>query len=162
MSDADPGSSLYDYAGRNPPEVTLRDLLRHPNDRTSVIGHIGFDGPRDEFAALFPREREEHYYRKFDGYAISEKILREVRARGVSSIYIIEQDNDHQFLEFDPADFYTSSLCVAYSTELDTVVEGEDAVRAADDTTFADRQRIVPEIQARTTWNREDCVVNER
>lgn len=153
--------SLYDYGNQSPPRVALRQCVRHPENWSTVIGHVAYDERRDEMAALFPREREDHYFRKFNGYALSEEVLQDVRARGVETIYIIEQDNDHQFIEFDPTTFYSSSYCVAYSSELDTTVEGEDALAAADEETFSDRQRIAPEVEARKTWEREVCGVSE-
>lgn len=146
--------TLFEYENRNPPELHLQQPLRKRGG--TVVGHSGRDGARDEVVAVFPRDREDHYFRKYSGYAISEKVLQQVMNRRTETIFIVERDRANRLIEFDPADFVNGTL-IAYDPDEDTILEDERAIH--DTVDFNDRQRVVAEDKARRSWHRDDCVI---
>lgn len=134
--------------------------IHHPFQHT-VVGRLGFDDA-DRRAAVFPRDPDEHYFRKYEGYAISVPVLRSVYDQGVRVVYIAEQhddDADKRIIEYDIAEFTSGSL-IAYSPSENTIVEGETAVEHADDRTFSDKQRVVHDDNARRVWSWDEFEVH--
>jgi hypothetical protein len=144
--------NLYDYSNLTAPRVSLQRQLFHPEQRTKVIGHTGFDTEREEVVAAFPRHPDEHYYQKYGGYALSEQVLEEVAARNTHTVLIVERTEDGTVWEFDTATF-SSGAAVVYSREENTTIEGDDAIEAAErEDGFSDVQRVAPCAEARTRW----------
>lgn len=126
--------------------------IHHPYQQT-VVGRMGMDD-KDRRAAAFLREPDEHYFRKYEGYAISVPILDSVFNQGATVVYIAEKHEakpDRRVFEYDITAFATGQL-IAYSPSENTIVEGEAAVKHADDRTFSDKQRVVPDDDARRIW----------
>lgn len=143
--------TLFEYEDQNPPNLRLHSGVPF---RGSVIGHCGYDESRDEGVAVFPRTRDEHYFRKYDGYAISEEVLASL---SVDTIYVVERDCKNNLLEFDPATFDNGER-IAYSAREDTIVESADAIEALGHE-FDDCQRIARTHDARRLWPRELCTI---
>lgn len=146
--------TLFEYNDRNPPNLKLSWPLRRYDG--VVVGHIGRDAARDEAVSVFPRTKDEHFFRKYRGYAISENVLSDALNEGIDTVYIVERDSRNQLVEFDPADFVNGKR-IAYSPEEDTILEDQRAIE--EHTEYHDRQRVVPIQQARRIWERTDCVV---
>ena len=148
--------SLFEYENRNAPDIRLTGSLRKPTDGT-VVGHVGVDVARDGHCAVFPRDREDHYFRKYSGYGLSETIVEDALDANVYAIYVVERDRCNRLLEFEPLDFATGDR-IAYSPEEDTIVEDNAAIEANSET-FSDVQRVVSEDRARRSWRRSDCTI---
>jgi len=142
-------TGLADFMDRGPPDVAFRKPVYHPNKMNTVIGRIGFDEERSESVAGFPRTKDEHYFFKYAGYALSEQVLRRLREEDVGTVYIKETNNG-RVIEYDRAAFHSGTL-IAYSPTDETIVEGEAVERASAE--FHDRQRVVPVAEARDIWN---------
>lgn len=147
--------TLFDYKKRNPPHLQLSSTLRKYDG--TIVGHSGTDQARNEAVAVFPRCRDEHYFRKYEGYAISADILENTEALGIETVYIVETDRDNYVREFDHADFVRGTV-VAYLPDEDTIVENP-AEAFIDDDKLVDPQRVVPDDHARQGWPRENCVI---
>ncbi|QIR31221.1 hypothetical protein M1M18_gp079 [Halorubrum virus Serpecor1] len=154
-------STLHDYAETPAPKTTLVAPIRKSD---VVIGHFGEDAHRGRIAA-FPRNRhgkgeaDQHYFRKYAGYAISEDILNQVRGMGVNSIFILERD-DTRIVEYDPVAF-TDGEVVAYDPEANTIIEGKGRIERNRDG-FEDIQYVAPEATAKTTWNRSEVKITKQ
>jgi hypothetical protein len=162
-----PDRTLHDYAEVDPPEVTLVQPVFHPDQAKTVIGHTGVDNGRGEAIATFPRNREEggathqkHYFEKYAGYGISERVLDILRGRGVDTVLIVERDADQRVIEYDYAAF-ASGRPIAYSPEEDSIIEGDAAIEYADCDVYNDRQRVAPEDEARYIWNRVEVTLHQ-
>lgn len=147
--------TLFDYADEEHITFELRGPIFHPYKPGVVIGYIAIknpdpDYPRDQQlgkCALFPRDHDEHYFRKYDGYGLSTATLQHIQYEGARLIHIMEKGDDDgaRCIEFDVATFGDAPL-IAYSPDRDTIVEGEAAVRASP-ASFHDAQRV-PAIEA--------------
>ena len=146
--------TLFEYEPQNPPQIQLRIPLRKLDG--TVVGHAGYDAARDENVAVFPRDRDDHYFRKYTGYAVSERVLEDAMNRNIASLYIVERDRCNRLLEFDPVNFVTGHL-IAYSDDEDTIIEDTEAIE--NHTDFNDRQRVVSEDRCRRVWDRSDVVI---
>lgn len=155
--------SLYDFANLRVPSIQLIEPIHHPEpSRSGIIGHVGLEHKRDVHCATFPRNREgdeQHYFRKYQGYAISESILNNLRDREISRVFIVERNGDHSVFEYDPARFFTGTQ-IAYCPGENSIVEGEKAVAAAKDEKFTDRQRVVPTELAVASWDRREVDIH--
>jgi hypothetical protein len=150
---------LYDFSDLKPPNVTVQRQVFHPDDRTNVIGHTGFGKNRQETVATFPRHPDEHLYRKYDGYAVSERVLEEIKDRDCKTIFIIERSPDGYVMEFDFATFWNGKP-VAYSRERNDTIEGDDAFMAVEEMEeYNDLQRVAKGSMARVTWSQEQATI---
>jgi len=143
-------ASLAEFSDRDAPRADFRHPVHHPTERTSVIGFTGFEWTRGESVAVFTRDPQEHFFRKYDGYAVSVPILEAIFDRGVKTVYIEETTDKGQVFEFDIASFSDAPL-IAYSPQSDTIVEGEQAIKQSRGE-FHDHQRVVAIEMARRTW----------
>lgn len=147
--------TLFDYKQRNPPHLQLSSTLRKYDG--TIVGHSGTDTARDECVAVFPRERGEHYFRKYGGYAISADILESTETLGIGTVYIVETDRCNNVLEFDHADLVRGTV-VGYLPDEDSLIEDPQAI-AQDREEFTDVQRVVSTDHARQSWPRKACVI---
>lgn len=91
-------SNLYRFENAKPPEVTITEVVPHPTDPAKTAGMFGMDTARG-LVYLSPRVEKEHYFRKFEGYAISCSIFDAITREGAATIFIIE-DGERMY-EFD-------------------------------------------------------------
>lgn len=157
--------SLYDFVSLPVPRIRLAEPLRHPDSQQTIIGHTGPAENREMTVATFPRNRngetgEKHYFEKYDGYAISQRILFILRERSVERIFIVERNGEHRILEYDPAEFY-DGIQIAYSPELNQCIEGGPAFTAADEREFNDLQRVAPVEKSLAEWDRNEVILRQ-
>lgn len=128
-----------------PPQLTPSAEITHPNDPSSVIGHLS-----GEDDAVLYRRRADHYFRKYGGYAVSQKVINALERVGVESIFIEEQDTSI-LLEYGLGQF-SSGETIYYDTRENTIVP-ELAGRGGRHESVGryDAQKVVPESEA-TTW----------
>jgi hypothetical protein len=155
--------SIHDFTDEGPPEVSASQSILHPNDRTSVIGHYGYDKVGGVSVATFPRTRQEHWFRGesssgLTGYGLSQSVLDRLDNRDVERVLIIETDTA-RVLEFELVDFLSGTL-VAYSPDTNQSVIGDDSLRI-DMSLYNDRQRVVSESNARRVLDREDFTITK-
>ena len=154
-------STLYNYTETPAPKTTLVAPIRKSD---TIIGHFGEDAHRGR-VATFPRNRhgkgeaDQHYFRKYAGYAISEDVLNQVQGMGVKSIFIVERD-DSRVVEYDTAAFLNGEM-VAYDPEANTIIEGESRIERNRDG-FEDVQYVAPESTANTTWERSEVTITKQ
>lgn len=117
-------ATLQSYGDESPPNVKVESTIPHPGGRPTIIGHIGYDEERDERVAMLPRDSEEHYFRKFDGYAISQSILDHFEAKLVDVVCVVETNGERRVIEFERQQFKRGEF-VAYDEESNTIVESE-------------------------------------
>ncbi|WP_372611567.1 hypothetical protein [Halomonas sp.] len=130
--------------------VTCDEPIFHPSG-TGIIGKMGYDDKQRRCAVFF-RDADEHYFRKYGGYAVSVGVLTQIHSRGVDTVYIAEQlDDEKRMLEYDIASFMAGTL-IAYSPGENSIVEGEQAVQHADDSVYTDKQRVVSDSNTVRVW----------
>jgi len=153
-------STLHDYAETPAPNVQLVAPILKSD---ILIGHFGEDSHRGR-VATFPRNRhgkgdaDQHYFRKYAGYAISEDILSRVKGMGVKTVFIIERD-DSRVIEYDTAAFLNGDM-VAYDPEANTIIEGENRIER-NRSGFEDVQRVAPENTANKSWSRSEVSITK-
>jgi hypothetical protein len=122
-----------DGAPDHPPIVkltTAAEAIRPPAKPGKIAGWVGRDDERGKtFVSL--KDREKHYYRVGEGYALSLKIVGMLQARDVQTVVIYEMD-EGRTLVFNLAQF-----------------AGGDEVEHAPD---GDPQHYVPESAALEEW----------
>lgn len=156
-------ANLHDYRNDNPPEIQLSQPIRHPTNRTNVIGHFGRDYARDYTVATFPRRKDEHWFRGdstsgLTGYGISQTVLDRLNQKNIDRVLIIEMDND-RVIDFERVLFGDAKL-VAYSPGKNESVIGDDSMRVKDDE-YPDKQRVLPVDAARQTFQRKDVTIQQ-
>ncbi|AGC34314.1 hypothetical protein HSTV2_45 [Halorubrum sodomense tailed virus 2] len=126
-------SSLFDFEEKDALELILVRPVNHPTGGGLIGWFAHWNGPGNAY--LSPRTKEEHFFRKHEGYAISESILeREIQGNDIETVFIAEDDTATMY-EYDASDFYGAIL-----------LDYDDY----------DRQRCVPIADARRTWDAED------
>lgn len=155
-------TSIHEYSDEGYPEVSASQSILHPNDRTAVIGHFGYDKAGGVPVAAFPRTHSEHWFRGesssgLTGHGLSQSVIDKMENRDVKRVLIIETDTA-RVLEFELVDFLSGTL-VAYSPQRNESVIGDDTLRI-DMNKYSDRQRVVPESSARRVFGREDFTIN--
>lgn len=139
------------FGEESPPELTQKGSIKHPTQPASIIGYFCWNKDKDKLEALLVRNREEHFFRKYDGYAISESVIEKLTDKGVTDVHILE--DDEALLTYGVED-YINGERIIYDTREDTIIPSltngeEDGVRY-------DPQRVVSEEEA-TKW--EDFVI---
>jgi nitroreductase len=124
------------------PRLAPAAEITHPNNPSSVIGHLC----EDDRAVLY-RTREDHFFRKQQGYAVSQTVINALERVGIGTIFVHERDTE-TLLEYALTQF-NEGTTLAYDTRKDTIIGGLAAQN--DDTGRYDIQRVVPEEEA-TTW----------
>lgn len=100
-------TTLFDYEEATPPALkpTPRRELPVPNPRmygtAGVVGLLDRDGSP---AYVSQRIEEDHLFRKYDGYAVSDTILGFLRNRNVRTVIVAVMDTGYAY-EFDLSDF---------------------------------------------------------
>lgn len=117
-------ATLQSYGEQSPPNVKVESTIPHPGGRPTIIGHIGYDEGRDERVAMLPRDTDEHYFRKYDGYSISHSVLDHFSAKRVNTICIVEKNAPLRVIEFERHQFREGSF-VAYDSDSNSIVESE-------------------------------------
>lgn len=156
-------ASIHEFTDEGPPEVSVSQSILHPNDRTSVIGHFGYDKAGGVSVATFPRTRSDHWFRGesssgLTGHGLSQSVINRMDNRGVDRVLIIETDTS-RVLEFELVDFLSGTL-VAYSPQLNESVVGTDSIRA-DMSLYDDRQRVVSDDKARRVFDMDDFTITK-
>ena len=139
-----------------PPKIATRTPIHHPLDRSSVIGFVcdNLDRCRqDARSALLDRSHEEHYFRKYNGYAVSLQVLDALRSVRVDRVYIREKDND-RLLEYKLAEFLNDGIVVMYDPEENKLVENPTTIVDSS----LDIQHVLPESEA-TVWELGKCEI---
>ena len=96
-------TNLFDYEDVDPP-VLMPQPRRHlpvpAPGMTGTAGTVGVLGGRGEIAYLSKRTREEHFYLKHRGYAVSDHIIDYLDRKGVKTVLIAEEDTQtvYEFL----------------------------------------------------------------
>ncbi|WP_200531569.1 MULTISPECIES: hypothetical protein [unclassified Halorubrum] len=88
-------TNLFDYEDVEAPILKHqpRRHIRVPApEMHGVAGTVGVLRGRDEVAYLSKRTREEHFYRKHRGYAVSDHIIDYLDRKGVNTVLIAEED----------------------------------------------------------------------
>ena len=131
-------SSLYDFEDKGSLELILVAPVNHPGGGGLIgwIAHWNGEGS----AYLSPRTKEEHFFRKFEGYAVSESVLaRHIFGNDIGTVFIAEDDTGTMY-EYDASQFH-SGILLDY--------EGYDT------------QRCVPVADARRTWDADDVNIEQ-
>lgn len=128
--------SLFDFEQAEPPVIVRETAVHHPDpERSEVIGWTGTWANGTCYVSI--RSREEHFFRKLEGYAISEGVLATLLARPVQTVFIAEKDTGTVY-EFDRTQF-------------------EDGTVLAFD--GYDQQRMVPVADARRDWTKDQVTI---
>jgi hypothetical protein len=158
--------SLHDYTEDTNPKLLLTEPILHPTNKTSVIGHVGFDKGRDVSIATFPRKKSEHWFQGkstsgLTGYGISEDVLDRLNNDGqtIERVIVIETDNG-RVIEYERSEF-EDAIIVAYAPSLNESLIGESLDRV-DDEVYNDRQRVIPVDRARRVFDREEVSIYEK
>ena len=111
MSDGDEGQERLDEWL----EDNLRQPILHKDEQVGPIyvpskgniwpGYRGWIPARDEYGFVQFCDREPHYHRKMEGYALSDKVLVNIRSRGCKRILMAEEDTG------DVYEFHESQFC---------------------------------------------------
>lgn len=126
-------STLFDYDEREAPTMKAKPRQRVPVPAPDMEGTAGVLGVLDneKRAYMTPRNRDAHYFRKHQGYAVSDKILNELQRQGVLRVLVRETDTG-DVIEYEVAQFLNDGIPVAEE--------------------YGDPQTCVPEEQARV-WS---------
>lgn len=151
-------ATLHSYGEQSPPNATVESAIPHP-DRPTIIGHIGFDEERDERVAMLPRDVEDHYFRKYEGYAVSQSVLDHFAAKLVNKICIVEKNDPRRVIEFERQQFKDGNF-VAYDEESNSIVENEDAYRR-DQTRYNDPQQVLAVDDAIHVWEKSEVSLSK-
>lgn len=73
---------------------------------------------------MLPREKEEHYFRKYSGYAVSQTVLDHFAAKLVNKVCIVEKNDPKRVIEFERQQFKDGNF-VAYDSDSNSIVESE-------------------------------------
>lgn len=139
------------------PELRAEATVSHPNKPSTVIGFICRDINKGERVAVMKRNREDHYFRKYSGYAISKSVLEGLEEVGVGGLYILEMDVD-RLLEYTLSDFLHPDEEVVYDTSKGRLIEERKPVH---DSVRYDIQYVVGEDKA-TEWSDGEYEINLR
>lgn len=134
-------TTLFEYEDVAPPTLkeTPRKEIPVPNPRMhGMAGIVGLLTRDDSLAYVSRRTKEEHRFRKYDGYAVSDQILAFLSERDVATVLIAEMDTGAVF-EYDMVSF----------TESGIRTDEEDG----------DPQTCVPVSMARREWPRHAALV---
>lgn len=127
--------NLYDFEEVPPPEVTTLRAMKHPMDPTKTAGLLGDDPDRGR-VYVSPRKREEHFFRKHAGYAVSKSILMYLHGQKTWTILILE--DGERCLEFDHRQFVRGITL---------------------DHPDYDEQLLVPEEKAKHVWTSDEAYI---
>lgn len=127
----------FEFSGLpSPPTVILDincDTVYAPTNDGKIAGRIGVAKHRDGKAFLTYKERDVHYYRKGDGYAISKGILTYLTRNTVYHIIMYESERNRT-LEFGIGQYVEDGRRVQHAPS-------------------GDPQVYVPENEARHIWH---------
>lgn len=151
-------STLQSYGDKSPPNVKVESTIPHPN-RPVIIGHIGYDEERDERVAMLPRDAEEHYFRKYKGYAVSRSILDQFAAKLVDKICIVEKNGENRVFEFERQQFKDGSF-VAYDDESNSIVESE-VEYLNNQSKYNDPQQVLAVDESLYVWEKSEVSLYE-
>lgn len=129
-------TTLFDFEEHDHLELTPMMPVDHPKGGGMVGWFTEWNG--QGMAYLSPRTREEHYFRKYEGYAISISILTVLSAREVQTVFIAEDDTETMY-EFT-MDSFRRGLTVTYEEN--------------------DPQRVVPTDEARRVWDADEVTLH--
>lgn len=103
--------------------------IRVPDGSGKIAGHTGIDSERGR-TYISIREHAKHYFRKYDGYAISTKILNRLQNENVEHVIIWESKQDityewplSDWLEAEDVDPTLTQGDAQKALELTTAVE---------------------------------------
>lgn len=147
-------TTLHQFGDKSPPNATIETKISHPKDSHSTIGHIGFDEERDEYVAMLPRDTNEHYFRKFKGYAISLSILQYLEGDDVATVCIVETNGENRVIEFERQQFKSGEF-VAYDSESNTIVESKSQFRNNKEK-YDDPQHVLPVDDSLFIWEKSE------
>lgn len=147
-------STLQSYGEQSPPNVKVESPIHHPGNRPTIVGHIGYDEERDERVAMLPRDTEEHYFRKFEGYAVSQSILDHFAAKLVDTVCIVEKNGENRVLEFERQQFKDGEF-VAYDDDSNTIVENE-VEYLNNQHQYSDPQQVVAVDESLYVWDKSE------
>lgn len=156
-------AKIHSYGAAPPPNISLHKGIPHPHNST-VVGHIGTDTDRSEIFALFPRnytegpEGQKHYFEKYEGYAVSIKLLSMLKDEGVHKVCIVEQNGPCRILEYELQQFRSGSF-VAYDSAENTIVESREEYENAEFGRFNDPQLVVGESEAIHEWTKMEATI---
>ena len=154
-----PMTTLQSFGDTPPPDVKVESAIPHPKNRQSVIGHIGYDEERDERIAMLPRDTEEHYFRKYQGYAVSRSVLEHFKSRNVDKVCIVETNDERRVIEFQLHQFKSGEF-VAYDDSSNTIVESEiefENNRAQ----YDDPQQVLAVQQSVLVWDKSEISIHK-
>lgn len=123
--------------------------IAHPYKGT-VIGQFARCQTRDIYIAVFNRNREEHFFRKYQGYGVSEEIIERLEASDINKLAIREQ-RSKSLLEYPLEAFRDKSDTVVYDTKKGFTVPK----RMGDKGRRYDVQKIVAQEHAEI-WKRNE------
>lgn len=152
-------TTLQDFLDEPAPEIHLKHRLMHPVEADTQIGNVGLDKGRDVEVALFPRTKEEHWFRGesssgLTGYGVSEDVLNGLR-NSINRVIIIEAEG--RVIEYDRAKMEDGTV-VAYAPSENKCVIGDEPLQVNDDL-YHDRQRVLPVDESRTVYDREEVTL---
>lgn len=116
------------------PNVIRENAVKHPKKDVKV-GYVGYDKVYDEKVFTTLRDRNRHYYRKGEGYAISEKILSTLRANAVEKIYVHEK-NSGDVYQFTLEQFLAGPKLEHMAEDTQRLVKDDDATDYWEDVGF--------------------------
>lgn len=129
-------TTLFDFEQAEKPTYTREIRVPHPVDPDSIAGHVGRRG--DDYCFSTKRTRgvrengECQFFRKYEGYGLSDRVIHYLTDNGVSTVFIEETDTG-TLLEFQLIDWQKLGFPVEY-------VEN-------------DPQHILPVSRALRTWD---------
>ena len=135
---------------RPAPRLRTEIEISHPHE-SGVIGYVCHDEVLDHKAAVMNRRRDEHFFVKHDGYAISDRVLDGLESQDVQEVYIHETHRG-RLLEHDLWSFREGEL-VVYDRHQNTTLRNVSSPRKS---ARYDNQRVVPEENARV-WRTNEC-----
>lgn len=151
-------STLQSFGDKSPPNVKVESPIRHP-ERPTIVGHIGFDEERDERMAMFPRDAEEHYFRKYEGYAVSQSILDHFAAKLVDMVCIVEKNGENRVIEFERQQFKGGEF-VAYDKESNSIVESE-VEYLNNQHKYSDPQQVLAVDDSLHVWEKSEVSIHQ-
>jgi hypothetical protein len=85
----------------NPPRVILNrpysETYRVPHDRSKIAGWTGIDKERGR-CYLSVRSKNQHYFEKYEGYAVSEPVLERANRDNVDWVLVWESDRERTYV----------------------------------------------------------------
>lgn len=153
-------SSLQEFGDESPPSVRVESTIPHPGNRQTIIGHIGYDEERDERVAMLPRDTDEHYFRKYEGYAVSQSILDHFAAKLVDTVCIVEKNGERRVIEFERQQFKDGQF-IAYDPDLNMIVESESSYENRSSGQFNDPQRVLAVDDSLYQWEKSEVSLYE-